>query len=473
MKRIAQISLHGDPLEPLGSIEAGGQNVYVRNVAASIARAGVEVDVFTRWNNPAKPRVEAIAPGARVIRLHGGPRDFLKKEKLLGHLPQMLDDFEKTSRQQNLRYDVIHTHYYVEGAFGMEVARRTAVPHLHTFHSLGRIKYNHERLQGNPDPADYEERFRIEQLLMSRCDRLVATSPCEAQDFHDWYAHSNSNTAVVPCGFDPSLFSPMERGRARAQLGLPADRTLLLYVGRLDPRKGLEALLFAYRKLLFDLGREGDHLLLVVVGGNTDPDASDPETLHFRRLAASLQLEERGPSGEGGQVLFAGSQSQEKVALFYAAADVAVVPSCYEPFGMVAIEAQACGTPVVASAVGGLRYGVADGVGGLLVKPYSPCDLSEKLERLVRDADLRRELGRRGQARVLKLFTWDSVSRELLSCYREVAGQARVRIRPVGAPPRPVVRKGGGSAQMRDLPFFATNHMMGGVPGPSPASAKP
>lgn len=476
MERVAHISLHGDPLEPLGSIEAGGQNVYVRNVAAEMARRGIKADVYTRWNSPSKTRIEEIAPGARSIRLQGGPRSFVKKEKLEALLPQMLDDFYDFTRRNGLRYDVIHTHYYVEGAFGLEACRTLRLPQVHTFHSLGRVKYHHESLQGNPDRAAYEKRFEVERRLMASCDRLVATSPHEARDFRDWYGHDNHNTVVVPCGLDPALFRAEERSRARARLGLPEGRTLILYVGRFDPRKGLETLLFAYRKLLFDLGPEAERVLLVIVGGSSDPEAEDPETRHFRRLAASLQLEEADPRlPRAGQVCFAGAQPQDRVALYYAAADFTVVPSCYEPFGMVAIEAQACGTPVIASAVGGLRHAVEEGAGGLLVKPYLASDLCDKMHRLVADPDLRAELGRRGRARVLKHFTWSAVGEALLARYEEMLRE-KSRLRPLSPSVRLPLRKtpalNPALTSARGLPFVSASQLMGGVPAATPAPGR-
>ncbi|MGI8908415.1 MAG: glycosyltransferase [Candidatus Sumerlaeaceae bacterium] len=424
MKRIAHISLHGDPLEPLGSIEAGGQNVYVRNVAANLARSGVHVDVFTRWNNPQKQRVEEIASGARSIRLKGGPLSFVKKEKLLDFIDEMIGDFHQFANEEGLEYDLIHTHYYVEGEFGLRLARQLGVPHFHTFHSLGRIKLNHDQLQGTANTADYMERLEIEKRLMAQADILVATSPHEAQDFSDWYSHTNSNTTIIPCGLDPGLFRTRGRHHAREKLGLPLDKHIALYVGRLDPRKGLETLLFAYRELLFELGRKADDALLVIVGGKIGCTPPDPELSAFRKMAASLHLTEW--DGERGNVLFAGSHPQEVVARYYSAADFSVVPSYYEPFGMVAIETQACGTPAIVSAVGGLRYAVEDRFGGLHAKPYSPSDLCDKMLHLIKDAEFCRRMGRLGKQRVLQKFTWNEVSRELYSEYT-AALAARVR----------------------------------------------
>lgn len=416
MLRIAHISLHGDPLEPLGSIEAGGQNVYVRNVAAELARLGGKVDVFTRWNTPKKGRTEEIAPGARSVRLHGGPQSFVKKERLLEFMEEMLADFDAFCRTEDVQYDLIHTHYYVEGAFGMRLARSHAVPHFHTFHSLGRLKLNHELLQGSPNTAAYADRLEIEKSIMRRADVLVATSPHEAQDFADWYEHDNFNTTIVPCGLDPALFHCSGRRRARQQVGLPQDKIIPLYVGRMEARKGLETLLFAYHKLLLNLGPKADQLLLVIVGGNTS--GADPETEAFRKLAAELQLREW--DGARGQVFFAGSKPQREVAQHYCAADFTLAPSYYEPFGMVAIETQACGTPAIVSAVGGLRHAVENECGGLHAKPYSCNDLCRQMERMVNDPDFCRRMGRLGRQRVIQKFTWPAIAMELMSEYESV-----------------------------------------------------
>lgn len=415
MERIAHVTLHGDPLEPLGSIEAGGQNVYVKNIATHLARRGVQVDVFTRWNTPEKARIEEIAPGSRSVRLRGGPRSFVKKERLLEFMDEMLNDFHEFTREEGLQYDLVHTHYYVEGAFGMRLCRELQVPQFHTFHSLGKVKLNHEQLQGLASASDYVDRLQIESQLMETADVLVATSPHEAQDFSEWYGHNNRNTTIVPCGLDPGLFRCKGRTRAREELKLPQNKRIALYVGRLDPRKGLETLMYAYRSLLFEMKSEQEKVLLVVVGGNLDPAACDEELKQFRQMAATLQIPEW--NGSRGNILFSGCHPQPIVSKFYSAADFTVVPSYYEPFGMVAIETQACGTPAIVSAVGGLRYAVEDECGGLHARPYSPADLAEKMLRMVKDEAFCRSMGRQGRQRVMQKFTWNAVTDELISEY--------------------------------------------------------
>lgn len=422
--RIAHISLHGDPLEPLGSIEAGGQNVYVKNAALQLAARGYKVDVFTRWNDLSKPRIEPFGENARVVRLHGGPKSFIKKEQTLKLLDELAEDFSQFKSANSLDYGLLHSHYYIEGAFGLRLSQRLKVPQVHTFHSLGRIKLNHELLQGNPDSAAYAERLGIEKAVMAQARTLVATSPSEATDFAQWYAHHCSNVRVVPCGLDPQIFRPLPREDARAKLGLPAERKIVLYVGRLDPRKGLETLLFAFRKMLYDFRPFGRELMLVVVGGRLG--GLDWELEHYRELAGELRmpLAEKGKFPRGC-VMFAGSLQQADVADYYSAADVVVVPSYYEPFGMVAIEAQACGTPVVASAVGGLKFAVEQGRGGLWAKPYSAEDLCAKMGRLLLDDSLRLAQGERGRSRVLRLFTWEAVGEQLAEAYTGVAERKR------------------------------------------------
>jgi glycosyltransferase involved in cell wall biosynthesis len=225
----------------------------------------------------------------------------------------------------------------------------------------------------------------------------------------------------------------------RSELGLPDNRCILLYAGRLDERKGIETLLFAYYKLLCDMRRTGQELLLVIVGGNRDPKAKDPQFTHFRQLAKSLQLSEYRRSSDSGCIRFVGSQDQENIAKYYSAADMTVVPSYYEPFGMVAIETQACGTPAVASAVGGLRYALENETGGLLAKPYSPESLCEKLTQLVCNPGLRRELASAGYERVMRKFTWESVASQLLVEYnrmQQVRDRAIEMIRPTQRPAR-------------------------------------
>jgi len=375
--RVAILSVHTCPLAALGGKETGGMNVYVRATARELGRMGVHVDVFTRSQNPGIRRVVELGEGARVIHLPAGPQAPMPREVVHRHLPQFVAGVEAHRRAEGLEYDLIHAHYWLSGVAGLALRESWGVPFVQMFHTLGRLKNSVARTAAEVEP---EIRLVEEQRVVRLADRIVAANVVERAHLAWYYGASTDRIAVIPCGVDTELFRPLPRGEAKALLALPPD-PLLLYVGRLQPIKGLETLLEAMTAL------DGAARLLIVGG-----DQDEPENGHADYLRERVSL-----LGLGERVSFLGAQPQERLRLFYAAAEATVMPSYYESFGMVALEAMACGSPVIASRVGGLTTTVRDGATGFLVPEGDAAALAERAALLLEDPRRREQLGREAQ----------------------------------------------------------------------------
>ncbi len=407
--RIAMISEHASPLATIGGVDAGGQNIYVAHVARCLARLGHHVDVLTRRDSAQLANVVDLRPGARVIHIDAGPSDFVPKERLLPHMPEFARATERLMRN-SVPYDVVHAHFFMSGWVAQRLQRALAVPFAMTFHALGLVRLQHQR-KADTFPA---ERLEIERSLVQHADALIAECPQDQADLMTLYGAPGDRVRVVPCGFDPEEFAPMSRAAARFELGLDPDDFIVLQLGRLVPRKGIDNVIQALAHLPPTLPAR-----LLVVGGDTAvPDeARTPELARLRRVAEAAGIADR--------VVFTGHRERDQLRTYYSAADVFVTTPWYEPFGITPLEAMACGTPVIGSAVGGIKHSVADGVTGFLVPPRDPAALAARLVALHANPDLARAMGRAGIARARSLFTWERVARELADVYAGLCRQRR------------------------------------------------
>jgi D-inositol-3-phosphate glycosyltransferase len=404
--RVALLSVHTCPLAALGGKETGGMNVYVRELARELSRMGVAADVFTRSQNADIPRVVPLAEHARVIHLPAGPQAPMPRERIHGHLDEFVAGVEAWRRAEGLDYDLVHGNYWLSGVVGLALRERWGVPLVQMFHTLGRLK-NGARIAAEREPA---LRIAEERRIVAGADRLVAANSIERGQLVAEYEADPAKIAVIPCGVDTGLFAPGDAAAARAALGLGGG-PLLLYVGRIAPIKGLQTLLDA----VGCLRGAGHPARLVVVGGDAD-DRRDRHETEIRRRVAGLGL--------GHAVTFAGAQPQDRLRDYYVAADATVLPSYYESFGMVALEAMACGSAVIASRVGGLQTTVRDGVTGLLVSEGDPCALAETVARVLDDGALRWRLGREG-VRWASSHRWPCVAEAVCREYAALAGEAQ------------------------------------------------
>jgi D-inositol-3-phosphate glycosyltransferase len=377
--RVAMLSVHTCPLAALGGKETGGMNVYVRELSRELGRMGLEVDVFTRSQDPAIRRVVPLGDGARVVHLPAGREAPMARERIHDHLDEFVEGVDAWRRGRGVEYDLVHAHYWLSGVAGLALRERWGVPVLQMFHTLGRFKNGAARRLADLEPS---RRLDEEERLVMQVDGLVSASVVERRALVDEYGADPARATVIPCGVDTVLFRPGDRDEARARIG--ADATpLVLYVGRIAPIKGLETLLDA----IAERSRAGSGLRLLVVGGEADEPAAGHEA-EIRQRVEGLGLREI--------VRFVGAQPQETLRDYYVAADVTVLPSYYESFGMVALEAMACGSPVIGSRVGGLATTVRDGVTGFLVPDGDASALADRLDAVLGDEDLRYRLGREG-----------------------------------------------------------------------------
>ena len=400
--RVAMLSVHTCPLAALGGKETGGMNVYVRELSRELSRIGAAVDVFTRSQNAGIPRVVRLADRARVIHLPAGPQAPMARERVHTYLDEFVEGLEAWRIANGLDYDLLHGNYWLSGVVGLALRARWGAPLVQMFHTLGALK-NGAGIAAEREPA---LRLAEERRIVAAADRLVAANAIERNELVTAYGADASRVAVIPCGVDTDVFTPGDAMAARAALGLPPG-PLLLYVGRIAPIKGLETLLDA----VGCLRGAGTPARLAVVGGETD-EPTDGHEADVRRRASALAL--------GDAVTFVGAQPQQRLREWYVAADVTVLPSYYESFGMVALEAMACGSPVVASRVGGLQTTVRDGVTGLLVPEGDPCALAATITRVLGDDAVRWRLGREGQ-RWAAQHRWPCVGEAICREYAALA----------------------------------------------------
>ncbi|HEY7660159.1 MAG TPA: D-inositol-3-phosphate glycosyltransferase [Actinomycetota bacterium] len=404
--RIAIVSLHTSPLDQPGSGDSGGMNVFIRHAAERLPGAGVAVDVFTRARGESLPAMQEMGAGSRLIRVEAGPAAPVPKEELARYLPEFLGGVLRWARAGGTEYDLVHTHYWLSGWVGRSTREIWGVPLVASFHTLGKVK-NYSLSRG--EPPESPDRLAGEERVIDEADRLIAATPAEAAQLVGLYRADPSRVRVVPPGVDHGLFFPRPRDQARARLHLAGVR-LLLFVGRLQAHKGPDV---AVRALAEAIARDPDgtqDVVLAIVGGPSGVDHG-AEVARLMDLASAL--------GVGERVMLFPPQPQSRLADFYAAADVVHVPSRSESFGLVALEAQACGTPVVGAGVGGLRYVVEDGVTGHLVEGHDPADHADRLLAILGDARAARRMGEAAVARSLR-FSWDATAAGMLSVYREL-----------------------------------------------------
>lgn len=414
---IALISVHGDPAIEIGKEEAGGQNVYVRQVGEALAQQGWQVDMFTRRSEPDQVEIVEHLPNCRTIRLTAGATDFIPRQEIFEHCSDFVEEFLKFQSQQGTNYQLIHTNYWLSGWVGLELKKKIAVPMVHTYHSLGAVKY--KSVQTIPMIAN--TRLGIEKDCLEKADCIIATSPQEKEHMRSLVS-SKGNIKVIPCGTDIERFGSVEYQQAREALNIEPDAKVIFYVGRFDPRKGIETLVRAVGQSQL---RESGKLRLIIGGGSRKGKSDGSERDRVEGIIDELEM--RSFTSLPGRI------GDDTLHLYFAAADVTVVPSHYEPFGLVAIEAMASGTPVVASDVGGLQYTVVHEETGLLAPPRDKVAFSQAIDRLLLNPQFRTELGQKARMRVESKFSWDGVAGQLSDLYGEIMEHAATPLSQVSA----------------------------------------
>ncbi|QGK71678.1 D-inositol-3-phosphate glycosyltransferase [Allosaccharopolyspora coralli] len=413
-RRAAVLSLHTSPLEQPGTGDAGGMNVYVAQTARRMAELGTEVEIFTRATSSDVPPTAQLVPGVTVRHVVAGPFEGLDKNDLPAQLCTFAAGVLRAeARNAPGHFDVVHSHYWLSGQVGWLARERWGVPLVHTVHTLAKVKNAALASGDTPEP-----RVRVvgEEQVVDDADRIVANTDLEARHLVELYGADPDTIATVPPGVDLDVFTPGDAREARAKLGLPQDAHVLAFVGRIQPLKAPDVLLRATGELLRRRPELRDRLVVPVVGGPSGTGLEHPESLH--ELARSLGIDD--------VVRFLPPRSGADLTAVYRAADAVVVPSHNESFGLVALEAQACGTPVVAARVGGLAVAVDHDTSGLLVDGHDPGRWADALQRIVLDPDLRSRLAR-GTTTHAEPFSWQRTTEALLDTYAQATAAFHAR----------------------------------------------
>jgi len=394
--RVAVISAHTSPLARPGGAKSGGLNVYVLELARQLASLNCDVDIFTRATTVSQPEVTQVQPHLRVIALTAGPTDPLPPEQLYGHLEAFYEALLNFTRRDGAAYDLVHSHYWLSGLVGARLKALWRVPHVVMFHTLGEIK-------NRASYGEHESGLRIdsESAVLAAADRVICATELERDSLRQLYGAGHDKVTVIPLGVDLDRFRPAGKQEARSALGL-RDERIILFVGRIEPLKGIDILINAASLL------ESEVECTVVVGGD---DSSQAEVAELRDLARDRGIEHR--------VAFVGAVDHETLPLYYNAADVCVVPSHYESFGLVAVEAMASGVPVVASRVGGLTGTIKDGETGYLVPWLCPEPFAERIELLLENEPLRHNLGEAAREAMAR-YRWENVATAVLHLYHDL-----------------------------------------------------
>lgn len=412
MKRIALISEHASPLAILGGVDGGGQNVYVGEIAKNLATLGCAVDIFTRRDSQLLPEQAEWVQGVRLIHVPAGPPEYVRKEDLLPLMAEFTAYVLRFCRDEPQAYDLLHANFWMSGLVAAEVKQALGVPFVITFHALGRVRRFH---QGQADQFP-DQRFAIEDRIVAEADHIIAECPQEAEDLVRFYQADPARITIIPGGFDPSQFWPIGKALARVALKLNPEERVVLQLGRMVPRKGVDTVIRGFAHLLH---HHAIPARLLVVGGESEyPDSTaSPEIGRLRAVAAA--------AGVTDKVTFVGRREREVLKWYYSAADIFVTTPWYEPFGITPVEAMACGTPVIGSNVGGVKFTVQDGETGYLISPNNQAAIAERLAYLYRHPSHLNNLRQQAIQRANTLFTWQKVTTAIAELYEQVLTTSR------------------------------------------------
>ena len=411
MINIAMISYHTCPLATLGGKDTGGMNVYVHQLTRTLGKLGVRVDVFTRSQDEHVPHVlHDLGYHNRVVHIPAGPEVPLPKAELERYIPKFVNGIRSFSESKNIEYDLIHSHYWMSGIAAIELSQTWEIPFINMFHTLGHMK---NRIAKSANEIEGEYRIQGEKRVIAKANKIIAATVAEKSQLEFLYDTPSSKISVIPPGVDIRHFYPIPKDEAKEVVNLPENTHMILYVGRIEPLKGIDSLIQAISMIQKSGELKCCPHSLVIIGGEPEakPEEMNAEMARLQDLVEELGIE--------NFVIFLGKQDQQMLPYYYSAAEVVVMPSHYESFGMVALESMACGTPVIASQVGGLAFLVRDGETGFVVPGNDIEKLSNRLVDLIRNKELRNKLGAKS-ADYAQLYSWENISSKILEVYREV-----------------------------------------------------
>lgn len=405
--RIAMLSYHTCPLATLGGKDTGGMNVYVRDLTRELGRIGIHVDVFTRSQDEHVPHVlHDLGYGNRVVHVPAGPEVPLPREELVTYIPEFVRGIKEFAQVKELQYDLIHSHYWMSGIAARDLKAFWEVPVVHMFHTLGVMK---QRVARASEEREGKYRLEGELEVLALSDRIVAATQAEMAQLLWLYQADTSKIVIIPPGVDTSHFYPIPEDEAKEFIGIPPCERMLLFVGRIEPLKGIDTLMQAIAVMKPNNLR----VCLSVIGGEPEvgSEMENNEMLRLQDLRQNIGLDDL--------VAFLGKRRQDTLPYYYSAAEVVVLPSFYESFGMVALEAMACGTPVVASQVGGLAFLVQDGETGFTVPVDDPNALAERLTELLENPDLHQRMGKCA-VEFAQDYAWEVIAKRIVRLYNDV-----------------------------------------------------
>ncbi len=411
MINVAMLSYHTCPLATLGGKDTGGMNVYVHQLTRTLGKLGVHVDVFTRSQDEHVPHVlHDLGYHNRVVHIPAGPEIPLPKTELERYIPKFVQGVKSFIESKNIQYDLIHSHYWMSGIAAIELSESWDIPFLHMFHTLVLMK---NRIARSPQEMEGEYRLIGEKKVIAKANRIIAATLAEKSQLEFLYDTPSSKISVIPPGVDIRHFYPIPKDEAKEVVGVPQEATMILFVGRIEPLKGIDNLIQA-----ISLNHKSGVLdccphTLVIIGGEPDakPEEMNAEMARLQDMVEELNIE--------NFVIFLGKQDQQMLPYYYSAAEVVVMPSHYESFGMVALEAMACGTPVIASQVGGLAFLVRDGETGFVVPGNDIQSLANRLMELIKDKELRNKLGNKS-TEYAQMYAWETISTKMIEVYNQI-----------------------------------------------------
>jgi phosphoheptose isomerase len=405
-RKIAFISEHASPLATLGGVDSGGQNVYVGELARHLVDLGYQIDIFTRWDNRELPQVICWVPNVRVIHIKAGEIEPLEKEKLFPHMKEFTTNMFKFLSKEGESYGLIHANFWMSALVAADLKRLLQIPFVVTFHALGYIR---KMYQGDHDKFP-SERIEIEKRIVRESDQIIAECPQDEEDLVNYYDAPRDKITVIPCGFNPHEFYPLDQLLARTVLKLNPSEHVILQLGRMVPRKGVDNVIKAFAKVK----KTALPVRLIVVGGETDDPNPElnPEIDRLQQLA----IEE----GVIDSITFTGRKSREMLRYYYAAADIFITTPWYEPFGITPLEAMACGTPVIGSNVGGIKYSIRDGKTGFLVPPHDTDMLAQKIYEVLNDPSSLKKMKENSIRRANAMFKWSNVATMVSKLYERI-----------------------------------------------------
>jgi len=410
MINVAMISYHTCPLATLGGKDTGGMNVYVHQLTRQLGQMGIHVDVFTRSQDEHVPHIlHDLGYGNRVVHVPSGPEVPLPKRELSRYIPKFVDGILQFSKEREIKYDIIHSHYWMSGIAAIELREKWNAPFINMFHTLGLMK---NRIAQFPNEIEGDYRLNGERKVIAEANRLIAATLAEKSQLEFLYGARSLKIAVIPPGVDTSMFYPIPKEEAKEIIGIAPKSKMILFVGRIEPLKGIDTLIRAIAMI-----QERGELAccphtLAIIGGEPDasPEEMNAEMARLQDMVEELKIE--------NLVIFLGKQDQKVLPYYYSSAEVVVMPSHYESFGMVALEAMACGTPVVASQVGGLAFLVRDQETGFVVPGNDVNTMAERLVQIIKDKKLQEKLGNQSAA-YAKNYDWKIISEKIIEVYHQ------------------------------------------------------